>query len=129
MRTQILGLLGMALSDFESRAEAFKVADAEITSNAKDYGHEVQKEDRGDPLLDKFYYVKSDGKKRKWSSDQIRELSGTANVKSLKQMEEANAFVAGLGPGDGDGTATSSVKVESEYYGKIKEAAENLKSE
>ena len=129
MRTQILGFLGMTLSDFKTREEAFTVADAELASNAKDYGHEVQKEDRGDPLLDKFYYVKSDGKKRKWSSDQIRELSGMANVKSLKQMEEAGAFVAGLGPGDGAGTAASSVKVESEYYGKIKEATENLKSE
>ena len=129
MRTQILGFIGMSLKDFENREDAFKVADAEINANAKEYGHKVEKEDRGDPLLDKFFYVKSEGKKRKWSSDQIRELSGTANVKSLKQMEEVGAFVAGLGPGDGDGTAASSVKVENVYYGKVKDAAENLKSE
>ena len=117
------------MQDFDDDKQAFELADKEIALNAAEYGHDVTRDDRGDPRLDRFYYVKAEGKKRKWKQEQIKELTGAAACKSAKQLEDAGAFVAGLGPSSSSIEGQSSVKVENAIYAKVIELGTSLKSE
>lgn len=128
-RPQILGKIGMALSDFDSMEEAAAYADKEIELNCEEMGHKLIHEERGDLMLDKFYYVEVLGKKRTWGQAQERSLTGERGVKSLKELDDAKLGVAALGiEGSDASSSTTGMKVEHVLYTKMTKDAAAFKS-
>jgi hypothetical protein len=52
---------GLAMSDFGSTAEALKTAGELIDDNKAEYGHTHDPKLHKNPLICKYFYVKSDG--------------------------------------------------------------------
>jgi hypothetical protein len=63
------------MSDFDSTAEAFKTADDLIEDNKADYGHTCEPRLHKNPLICKYFYVKSEGKNAPGSKPSRRSSS------------------------------------------------------
>ena len=55
-------------------------ADKLIEMNKKNYEHDVPKIDNGDVMLDQFFYISGQGKKRSYSTKEATELNKEADV-------------------------------------------------
>jgi hypothetical protein len=118
---------GLALSDFEDTKEALKTADEFIAENQAEYGHNHEPKLHKNPLVSKYFYVKSDGKKRTWEQAEHKEFSGSADPKTRKNMQEVGAFMEGMGDaGSSDGA--SLVKVEFVAHSKLLQAKDSCRS-
>ena len=118
---------GLAMSDFETTAEAFKTADDLIVDNKAEYGHTDEPRLHKNPLICKYFYVKSEGKQRTWEQAEHKEFSGSADPKTRKQLQEAGAFIEGMGL-DAPSEASSSVKLEFVAHSKLLQAKDSCKS-
>jgi hypothetical protein len=118
---------GLAMSDFDSTAEAFKTAGDLIEDNKAEYGHTDEPRLHKNPLICKYFYVKSEGKKRTWEQAEHKEFSGSADPKTRKQLQEAGAFIEGMGL-EGPSEASSSVKLEFVAHSKLLQAKDSCKS-
>ena len=75
---------GMALSDFEDTKDALKTADEIIAENKAEYGHNYEPKLHKNPLVWKYFYVRSEGKNRTWEQTESKEFSGSADPKTRK---------------------------------------------
>ena len=98
-------------------------ADPITEQNKADYGHDFEPQPNTNPLLVKYYYVESGGKKRCRTQAEEKILEGEAAVKSSKALGEAGIFSHALG----DGASSSSVKAESSQYQRLQAAELNLR--
>ena len=125
-RTQILDHLGLRVSDFPNTEVAWQtVADA-VEDNKKVFGHSGEEVLSPNPLLVRYWYVKSQGKTRSFSTSENKELEGTANLKNKKQLQDAESFLEGLGPAEA--SESSGVKVENAVYKDLLALTEPLRS-
>lgn len=124
LRTQILGHHGFALSDFGTRDEAIAMADELIQQNCEEFSHplKVVKSTSGNPMLDRFFYIKSKGRTRTWKQTEEQVLTGKTDVKSRKILEGVTSSLAIMG-----GSAPSGVKKENEAYEKLEAKVLNLR--
>ena len=101
------------MSDFLSQEEAFKAADEIIAANKVEFEHDgvAKLSPSGNPLLDEFFFVKSNGKCRKWSQVERKEMNQIAAPKSKKQIQGARIFLEGMGLMS-EGGNESEVKIE-----------------
>ena len=74
------------------------------------------------PCYSKFWYVKGGGKTVQWQSEEIKQLTGEAALKNVKQIEDGMNFMEGLGYNSG-----SSATIENEKYGTMKTECDALK--
>jgi hypothetical protein len=118
---------GLAMSDFETTAEAFKTADDLIVDNKAEYGHTGEPRLHKNPLICKYLYVKGEGEKRTWEQAEHKEFSGSADPKTRKQLQEAGAFIEGMGL-EAPSEASSSVKLEFVAHSKLLQAKDSCKS-
>jgi hypothetical protein len=63
---------GLAMSDFETTDEAFKTAEDLIVDNKAEYGHTGEPRLHKNPLICKYFYVKSEGKNAPGSKPSTR---------------------------------------------------------
>ena len=115
------------MSDFETTDEAFKTAEDLIVDNKAEYGHTVEPRLHKNPVICKYFYVKSEGEKRTWEQAEHKEFSGSADPKTRKQLQEAGAFIEGMGL-EGPPEASSSVKLEFVAHSKLLQAKDSCKS-
>ena len=94
-----MSLNGMALSDFKTQAEALKVADALVLQNKEDHGHDGKMVEHEIPLLSKYTYFASHGKKRTFTQDEKKALSLDCDIKQAKQLRDSGLFQEALGFG------------------------------
>ena len=76
-----------------------QVADDEIKLNQKTYEHDGAIIGNENPLLIRYRYIESKGKKREWAQTEKSELTGTTSLKKVSQLTEAKAFMEAMGPG------------------------------
>ena len=116
----------MALIDFKTQAEALKVADALGLQNKEEHGHDGKMVEHEIPLLNKYTYFASHGKKRTFTQDEKKSLAGDCDIKQAKQLRDSGLFQEALGFG-GPGPAVSStgVKLEHVMHNKL-QAAKDL---
>ena len=120
---------GMSLSDFDKVDEALAVADELIEQNKKEWGHSGEKIDAKNPLLVRFWYVNSEGRKRSWGQTDDKVLEGKCDVKNKKQLFDSQVFLEGLGDDTGaSSSGGTSVKIENIVHGKMVTATIFLKS-
>lgn len=102
-RPQILDFCGMKMNMFENREEALAAAEEEIGKNQKEFGHSYEthaiQTSSINPLMNKYWYVRSDGCKRKWNQTEVKTLKGESAVKSTKHLEQSQAFLEAMGSG------------------------------
>ena len=119
---------GLSISDFADQKGALKPADEIIADNKAEYGHQEEPKIHKNPLISKYFYVKSDGKKRSWEQSEQKEFSGSADPKTKKNMQDIGAFMEGMGDLGGGGSASSSVKVEFVTHSKLLQAKDSCRS-
>jgi hypothetical protein len=117
---------GLAMSDFDTATEALKTADDLIADNKAEYGHTQEPKLHKNVLICKYFFVKSDGKKREWEQSEHKEFSGTADPKTKKNMQEVGAFIEGFGE-TGGSAPSSSVKVEFVAHSKLMQAKDSCR--
>ena len=100
-----------------------ETADALIAANKEDYGHDKEPVEHTNPLLSKFFYVESGGKKRARKQEERKEVEGTASIKKMKDLEETGLFAQGLGG------ASSGAKPESPELELLTKAVDTLRPE
>jgi hypothetical protein len=127
-RPQILQFMGLALSDFAETKIALKTADDFIAENKAEYGHKQEPKIHTNPLVSKYFYVKSHGKKRSWEQTENKEFGGSADPKTRKNMQEVGAFMECFGDTGGE-AASSSVKVEFVAHSKLLQAKDSCRSQ
>jgi hypothetical protein len=118
----------LALSDFDDTNIALSTADDLIAQNKAEYGHTQEPKINTNPLVSKYFYVKSHGKKRTWAQTENKEFSGSADPKTRKNMLEVGAFMECFGDADG-AAASSSVKVEFVAHSKLLQAKDSCRSQ
>ena len=100
IRPKILDYNGLSMKDFENTEAALACADRLIVQNQAEYGHAgLSSIDPVMPLLSRFQYIKSDGKKRLWSQTEHQELEGRTQAKGPKQIQDLKLFMDAMGPG------------------------------
>ena len=103
-----------------------KCADRLIAQNAKDYEHKVPKQADANPLLERHWYVHGGGVKRTFSQREEKEMAGTAPVSSKKALQDAGAFMEGLGAPSG-ASGSGDPKIENVVYTEMNISAEKLR--
>ena len=68
-----------------------------IAANKEDYGHDKEPVEHTNPLLSKFFYVESGGKKRARKQEEQKEVEGSASIKKMKDLEDTGLFAQGMG--------------------------------
>ena len=129
-RTQILSHLGTCVKDFPSVEDAFALVAASVAENAEEFGHEGTEIPNKNPYLHKYYYVRDHGQTKSWKKNETKELEGSCDLKSKKQLLDSGLFAEALGAPPREGTAedTSTVKVENVVYAELKKVAAPLRS-
>ena len=94
-----------------------------IAANKEDYGHDKEPVEHTNPLLSKFFYVESGGKKRARKQEEQKEVEGSASIKKMKELEDTGLFAQGLGG------ASSGAKPESPECELLTKAVDNLRPE
>ena len=118
---------GLSISDFADQQEALKTADEIIADNKAEYGHQEEPRIHKNPLISKYFYMTSDGKKRSWEQAEQKDFSGSADPKTKQNMQDMGAFIEGMGD-LGSGCPTSSVKVEFVAHSKLLQAKDSCRS-
>ena len=129
-RPRILEANGMKLSDFPTRDEAMKQADAFVAQNCKDFGHAQEKLDNPEPLMVRFKYVIGHGTKRTWESIDKTELDfeyQAKTAKGLADLTRLTSMMVGDGPGDPSGEGDG-IKVESPKFVELVDTKKSLRS-
>ena len=120
-------LNGLSMSDFKNQTDALKTADALIKQNQKEFEHDGGVEEvKGFPLLHKYFFVDSHGKKRVWTSTEKKTLSGERDVKSRKELSDSSVFKEALG--DKSPSKASGIKEENEALSMMVKDKETLRS-
>jgi hypothetical protein len=122
IRPKILQLNGMNLSDFATHKEALKTADDIIAENKSIFDHDVAPIAHDNPLLIKYWYVHSEGKRRSHAQIEAKTFSGGADVKNKKQM--VGAFIEGFGD---SAAITNEVKAEFPLHNTMKKSIESVR--
>lgn len=126
-RPQILQCNGLSMSDFGDQEEALKVADEIIKVNAQEFEHEKDPiVHTSMPLLNRYWYVHSKGLKRTLENKEKKSVDLEADVKKLKDVQDAHIFLEGMGASGSAGS--SSVKVENPAYVRVNSVKDALKS-
>ena len=133
-RPRILQLNGLCMQDFDSTEAALQCADRLFEKNKEEFGHAGNIDlDSEDPMIRKYQYVQSHGKKRTWSQDERKHLDGHSHLKGgVKQLDEAKNFLECMGPGDVTQLRVgeeSTVKIKSVQFEKCEEKCKSLRSE
>ena len=123
---EILSINGRTFESFQT--EELAMADVEFlvrqnreSFNWTDAEHPPRlSEER--PCYSKFWYVKCGGKSVSWKTQEIKQLTGEAALKNVKQIEDGMNFMEGLGYNSG-----SSATIENEKYGTMKTECDALK--
>ena len=99
--SQILQRFGRSVGDFASEEEAAKDVEYLVNKNAEDHSWSMEdhppKIDTQKPLYSKYWYVWSNGKTEAFVSTQRKVFKGEAQLKSIKQLDDAMSFADGLG--------------------------------
>ena len=118
----------MALSDFKTQAEALKVADELVLQNKEDHGHDGKMVEHEIPLLNKYTYFASHGKKRTSPQDEKSPWLGTVTSRA-KQLRDSGLFQEALGfGGQGPAEGQTGVKLEHVMHNKLQAAKDSLRS-
>ena len=101
-------LNGLAVSDFTTTKEAVQVIEELVADNQKEYGHnEPKTEHASNPLLNRYFYVHSDGRKRSWSQVTTKTMQMEGEVKNKKALCEAADKYKELFGAEGAGGSSS----------------------
>ena len=115
-RTQILDHLGLRVTDFRDLETAWKTVQDAVEDNKKTFEHNGEEVPNENGFLVRYFFVKSEGKTRSFSTTETKELEGTANLKTKKQLQDAESFIEGLGLAALEPSESSGVKVENAVY-------------
>jgi len=126
----ILELHGTNFSEFSNINEALKDVDHLVAKNQVEFEwtedeHPPQIDD-ANPKYNKYYYVRSDGKTVTHKQITTKTLEGSAKLKNIKELENAMAFMEGVGMGIGDDPST--IQITNEKYGPFKESGDALRT-
>ena len=127
---KILQEHGFKWKDFKDSEEALARVRHLCARNQNDHGYEPKAEVIDDvyPEFSKFFFCFGLGKTQTHLGSQKKELSGSSNLKDMKQLENAKAFFEGLGF-DGDaGADESTVKIENAKYQELKKELDAAKT-
>jgi len=98
-RPQVLQHLGLRLSDFDDEAKALAMADAAIARNREEFEHDGAEEIVPHfPLLSRYRYVISQGKKREWSQIESKKMDGITSLKNVEHLRQGKQFLECMGP-------------------------------
>ena len=115
-RPKILELNGLRFGDYKNQEEALKIAGRLLEQNKAEFEHAgAVLEDPEIPLLSKYRYIISTGKKRTWAQSEKQELRANSNVKGLQQMRDAKGFMECLGEDDGASSSSNPVVVSQKW--------------
>ena len=98
-------------------------ADGIIAQNKEEYGHDKEAIPHENPLLAKYYYVDSGGKKRTRKQTEEKELEGEAAIKKSKDLADTGLFSDAMGSTDNP----HDVKSESSELDLVRKAEEALR--
>ena len=85
--TQILKLNGMSKADFEDDNAMFAHVEDLVRQNCEDFQSEYYKKDHPtNPLLHRWRWYESLGKKKSWTQTHAKSLDGQANLNSKKKL-------------------------------------------
>ena len=129
-RPQILQLNGLSMGDFDDQKAALACADELIRENVKLHCHSGEcYENKNMPMLNRYFYVHSQGVKRTWTQTQKKILDSSTDVKNKKQLVDSNAFIEGVGElSSGSAGKASTVKIEEVHITKLTYAKTSLQS-
>ena len=121
------------MADFKDSKEAIKVIEELVSENAKEYGHEGEKQEHpSNPLLNKYYYVHNEGRKRNFAQVQEKEFQMQGEIKNKKALTEVSEkYKELLGNDSGGGSSTDGqvvVKQENPQKEELTAAVEMLRS-
>ena len=88
------------------------VADTIIQQNKEEFGHDNEPQENDIPLLSKFFYIESGGKKRIRRQIEAKVLEGSAGVKKLSELAETGLFDQAMGSTEGGTVKPESVELE-----------------
>ena len=117
---KILAHHGQSVSDFKTVKDAIKAVRHLCKLNKAEFGFEEKPEglDEVYPQFSKFWYVFSAGKTTTNTSTQSKELEQSADLKNIKQLEQAKIFMEGLGF-NGDAVADTTVTVANVKFDEV----------
>ena len=132
---KILEFEGMRVDYFANTQEAYAAAMSLVEDNKKLYGHDGPWEPNDKfPIMSKHYFIHQEGgvtgKRRVWKQDEEKKLTGDADVKTKKQLQDSELFIEGIGKSTkSEADSPSKVKVESaahEFMKRVLEDAEKM---
>ena len=88
------------------------VADSIIQQNQEEFGHNHDPQENENPLLSKYFYVESAGKKRTRRQTEEKMLEGAGAVKKRSELAETGLFDQAMGSTEGGTVKPESVELE-----------------
>ena len=98
------------------------VADSIIQQNKEEFGHDEEPQENENPLLSKYFYIESGGKKRTRRQTEEKVLEGSAAVKKRSDLAETGIFTQAMG-----NDTSSAVKPESMELELLRQTEESLR--
>ena len=98
------------------------VADSLIEQNQEEFGHNHDPQESDNPLLSKYFYVESAGKKRTRRQTEEKILEGAGAVKKRSELAETGLFDQAMGSTEG-----GTVKPESVEFEILRQVEESLR--
>ena len=115
---------------------ALQCADRIIQKNKEEFQHDGEEAiDEDEPLLSRFKYTQSLGKKRTWTQAEKQNMEGLSKPSSSKALQDSEAFLECMGPAGQASIAaaaaedTSSVQIWNAKWDELEGLCKKLRTE